>query len=261
MAAVVGASLFGLAAKMNTATAPTTHAGVEYVRSLAFGGVVVSIEFRQSAPPVCPGQPNWECQRYHNSWWPNATVAGAVVFPYAECGDYQTAARLNHTADVVPYLPNVIAGFDPRPWEEASPSFAMPSQAEWELVLRQVFVFVVSAVRHPRAFTRGRACLRSSVRVRVCRHEDGETETSAGRTCKSALPDDQQAHRPILSHGETTTVCSCAAAIDYFLKRKIQVKAQVENPANRFGFPDASAPNGVQPVSYDDLIDIMIIIS
>eukprot|EP00041_Stephanoeca_diplocostata_P023327 m.571176 g.571176 ORF g.571176 m.571176 type:complete len:112 (-) comp22265_c1_seq42:266-601(-) len=32
---------------------------------------------------------------------------------------------------------SLIAGFDPRPWEEHSPSFATPSAAEWEEALRQ----------------------------------------------------------------------------------------------------------------------------
>ena len=70
---------------------------------------------------------------------PNATASGGKVFPYEECGVYQGFARLNHTGDDVPYVPNVIAGFDPRPWEEHSPSFAMPNQTEWEAALQQVF--------------------------------------------------------------------------------------------------------------------------
>jgi hypothetical protein len=115
-----------------------------------------------AAPPVCRTQPNWQCARYKNSWMPNRTAHGGEVFPYTECGDYQGSARTNHSHDRVPYLANVIAGFDPRPWEEHAPSFAMPSQPEWEAVIRQV-------------------------------------------------------------------------------------KAQCEEPANRFGFPDASAPNGFQP--------------
>jgi hypothetical protein len=90
-----------------------------------------------AAPPVCPGEPNWECPRYKNSWWPNATPAGAKVFPYAECADFQAAARGNHSGDPVPYLPNLIAGFDPRPWEEQSPSFAPPTDAEWRAALTQ----------------------------------------------------------------------------------------------------------------------------
>jgi hypothetical protein len=100
--------------------------------------------------------------RYTNSWMPNATSDGAKVFPYRECGDYQGVARGNHSHDRVPYLANVIAGFNPRPWQEQAPSFAFPSASEWETVLRQV-------------------------------------------------------------------------------------KVQCEEPANRFGFPDASKPSGFQP--------------
>eukprot|EP00750_Incisomonas_marina_P003551 INCI1321.1.p1 GENE.INCI1321.1~~INCI1321.1.p1 ORF type:complete len:500 (+),score=47.09 INCI1321.1:73-1500(+) len=91
-----------------------------------------------AAPPVCPDQPNWQCARYNNSWMPNATASGGKVFPYEECGVYQGIARMNHTGDDVPYVPNVIAGFDPRPWEEHSPSFSMPNQTEWETSLQQV---------------------------------------------------------------------------------------------------------------------------
>ena len=100
--------------------------------------------------------------RYTNSWMPNATADGATIFPYAECGNYQGEARTNHSNDSIPYLPNIIAGFDPRPWEEHAPSFAFPSRNEWEKALRQV-------------------------------------------------------------------------------------KAQVLDPANNFGFPDSSQPRGVQP--------------
>ena len=91
-----------------------------------------------AAPPTCPGQPDSRCPRFQHSWWPNATAHGARIFPYRECGDYQRDARGNHSNDAVPYLPNVIAGFDPRPWEEQSPSFAMPSHTEWMAALRQV---------------------------------------------------------------------------------------------------------------------------
>ena len=37
----------------------------------------------------------------------------------------------------MPYCPNVIAGFDPRPWEEAGPSFTAPTRAEWTAALTQ----------------------------------------------------------------------------------------------------------------------------
>lgn len=85
-----------------------------------------------AAPPPDPGG------RYANSWKPNATANGGKVFPYTECGDYQGAARTNHSDDSVPYLANVIAGFDPRPWQEHAPSFAFPTASEWKAVLQQV---------------------------------------------------------------------------------------------------------------------------
>lgn len=91
-----------------------------------------------AAPPVCPGQPNWQCPRYKNSWFPNATKSGAKVFPYTECSAYQAAARGNHSNDTVPYVASLIAGFDPRPWEEPSPSFEAPTQGEWRAAVQQV---------------------------------------------------------------------------------------------------------------------------
>ena len=97
-----------------------------------------------AAPPVCPGEPNWVCPQYRNSWWPNATPSGARIFPYTDCSNYQAAARGNHSLDAVPYLPNVIAGFDPRPWEEQAPSFAAPTEAEWEAALVQARALVMA---------------------------------------------------------------------------------------------------------------------
>jgi hypothetical protein len=91
-----------------------------------------------AAPPLCPGEVNEVCPQYRNSWWPNATAEGAQVFPYTQCSTFQAQARGNHSADPVPYLPNLIAGFDPRPWEEHAPSFYPPTEAEWEAALVQV---------------------------------------------------------------------------------------------------------------------------
>eukprot|EP00039_Didymoeca_costata_P023430 m.7068 g.7068 ORF g.7068 m.7068 type:complete len:505 (-) comp3643_c0_seq1:164-1678(-) len=91
-----------------------------------------------AAPPVCPGQPNWQCEKYRNSWYPNATKNGAKVFPYTEMAQYQANARGNHSNDSVPYLASLIAGFDPRPWQEHAPSFTDPTQQEWNTYLLQV---------------------------------------------------------------------------------------------------------------------------
>jgi hypothetical protein len=97
-----------------------------------------------AAPPWGGGRSS----RYHDSWFPNATAKGAKVYPYTECGDWQGAVRTLHADDRVPYLANVIAGFDPRPWEEHAPSFAMPSAWEWEAVLWQVKAQCLNASNH-----------------------------------------------------------------------------------------------------------------
>lgn len=89
------------------------------------------------AQPVCPADVNWECPQYQNSWWPNATPTGAEVFPYEQCAVYQAQARGNHSNDVVPYVPNLIASSDPRPWEEHGASFTFPTLSEWTAALQQ----------------------------------------------------------------------------------------------------------------------------
>jgi hypothetical protein len=101
------------------------------------------------APPICyagPGRTDpGECPEYANAWWPNATAAGAKIFPYAEILKYQADARGNQSGDAAPYMPNVIAGFDPRPWEEHAPSFAPPTRSEWAAALTQARDLVEAA--------------------------------------------------------------------------------------------------------------------
>lgn len=89
-----------------------------------------------------------ECAKYRDSWFPNATPTGARVFPYADVLVFQAQARGNQSNDAVPYLPNVIAGFDPRPWEEHGPSFMRPTRAEWTAALTQARDFVLDAANH-----------------------------------------------------------------------------------------------------------------
>lgn len=94
------------------------------------------------AVPLCyagenhtdPGQ----CPQYADSWLPNATAAGGKIFPYSDVLKFQADARGNQSGDATPYLPNVIAGFDPRPWEEAAPAFTDPTIEEWTAALSQV---------------------------------------------------------------------------------------------------------------------------
>jgi hypothetical protein len=111
-----------------------------YVRVLG----AVAWEWRgtyNDAPPICYAGANdtdpGACPEYANSWLPNATADGARIFPYGEVLKYQADARGNQSHDAVPYMPNVISGFDPRPWEEPAPSFAAPSRAEWTAALTQ----------------------------------------------------------------------------------------------------------------------------
>lgn len=79
--------------------------GDAYVRVLGSASFDFTATYN-AAPPVCPGEPNWVCPRYANSWLPNATAEGAKVFPYEECASFQAQARGNHSHDAVPYIPN-----------------------------------------------------------------------------------------------------------------------------------------------------------
>jgi hypothetical protein len=101
------------------------------------------------AVPICYAGANrtdpGECAEYKDAWNPNATNAGAKIFPYAEVLRFQADARGNQSLDASPYLPNVIAGFDPRPWEERAPSFSPPSRAEWAAALTQARDLVADA--------------------------------------------------------------------------------------------------------------------
>ena len=97
------------------------------------------------AEPLCYGSDGSleECAKYHNSWFPNATSGGAKIFPYSDVLVFQSQARGNQSNDTAPYLPNVIAGFDPRPWEEHGPSFTRPTRVEWAAALTQARDFVL----------------------------------------------------------------------------------------------------------------------
>ena len=111
--------------------------------SLSVSLIQKSLTIADGGIPVCRPAPgsdpsDWVCPQYRDTWWPNATASGAKVFPYAQLGDWNTESRTNHSHDLVPYLPNLMAGWDPRPWEEHAPSFAMPTEAEWEAVVRAV---------------------------------------------------------------------------------------------------------------------------
>ncbi len=55
-----------------------------------------------------------------------------VVQPYSQLSDWMGGRQwCNHSADPQPYVPNLIASFDPRPAREQSCSFAQPSARQW----------------------------------------------------------------------------------------------------------------------------------
>lgn len=61
-----------------------------------------------------------------------------VVYPYSQLAGYMGVSRGNHTKDVVPWVPNVVASFDPRPAAEKTCSFAQPNRSEWTATLRLI---------------------------------------------------------------------------------------------------------------------------
>lgn len=59
-------------------------------------------------------------------------------FPYTVCSSWMDAARTNHSHDLVPYLPNAIASYDPRPWHQDDLGFTFPTREQWEMELRVI---------------------------------------------------------------------------------------------------------------------------
>ena len=65
--------------------------------------------------PVCrppAGSSDWTCPDYKNSWWPNSTHVCGRIFPYKQLNLFQTQSRPNQSHDLVPYVPNLMAGCD-----------------------------------------------------------------------------------------------------------------------------------------------------
>ena len=66
-----------------------------------------------------------------------------VVYPYAQLRDWRGGKFWgNHSHDAKPYVPNIVASFDPRPAKEKSCSFAQPTREEWTATLRDAKGFV-----------------------------------------------------------------------------------------------------------------------
>lgn len=66
------------------------------------------------------------------------------MYPYKYMQTFQDESRLNHTGDVVPWVPNIIVGFDARPTEEVACIFAEPTAEEWVAELETAKQLVLS---------------------------------------------------------------------------------------------------------------------
>ena len=65
------------------------------------------------------------------------------VYPYAQMDEWTNGRNWgNHSADAVPYCPNVMASLDARPAMEKGCVFTFPTKAEWVATLRHVKAIV-----------------------------------------------------------------------------------------------------------------------
>ena len=51
--------------------------------------------------------------------------------PYELLGEHCRMARQVHSKDAIPYMPYMPAGWNPRPWPDERPLFALPNREEW----------------------------------------------------------------------------------------------------------------------------------
>ncbi len=72
--------------------------------------------------------------------------ATAADYPYAELAKTIRHCNAQAAHSVLPYVPFVSAGWNPRPWKDARPAFAFPTREEFASELRQV---VADCKTHP----------------------------------------------------------------------------------------------------------------
>jgi hypothetical protein len=58
-------------------------------------------------------------------------------YPFSRLAEFTHQGRLKHVQDAVPYMPYVPAGWNPRPWGDPRPRYQLPTQDQWEAILRQ----------------------------------------------------------------------------------------------------------------------------
>jgi len=59
----------------------------------------------------------------------------AQDYPYEQLAEFEAAWRGGHTADAIPAVPYLGAGWNPRPWGDPRPAFELPSRPQWKRAL------------------------------------------------------------------------------------------------------------------------------
>jgi hypothetical protein len=62
----------------------------------------------------------------------------ASDYPYEALSTQTRQWRRVHSGDALPHMPYVPAGWNPRPWGDPRPAFALPDRVQWERALRDV---------------------------------------------------------------------------------------------------------------------------
>lgn len=58
--------------------------------------------------------------------------------PIEELANFLRSVRLERAGNAIPYMPVIAAGWDPRPWNDPRPFFAMPTAEQWTAELRRL---------------------------------------------------------------------------------------------------------------------------
>lgn len=59
-------------------------------------------------------------------------------YPFEKLDEFQTKWRAGHVDDAIPSVPFLAAGWNPRPWGDPRPRFALPSRQQWTAALQSL---------------------------------------------------------------------------------------------------------------------------
>jgi hypothetical protein len=59
-------------------------------------------------------------------------------YPYSAVREFAATNRRKHSGDVIPHMPYVPAGWNPRPWGDPRAAFALPNRSEWRAALKEI---------------------------------------------------------------------------------------------------------------------------